>query len=231
MGAIFLPYVMDFKYKNFWTILLSIGLCNIFLFILYHSILLLIQHIKGKLNLIEELIFYFTKVEKKYIITRTLFEFLFFGIYCPLIRFSFLKEFTPNHLLVSRAISDFIFNYIIFLIEKRNWKESFIIVLFIFQGVSLFAYLEIEEYKCCGLSRNTKKNILLREESADLYDDEDTIIDENLEISPGYLFKENKKDEEEADENIKINEINETEINNMEKKEENKENEVNEKNI
>ena len=223
-----IKYLMDFKYKNYWSILLSIGLCNIFLFIVYLSILLIIQHIKGKLNLIEELIFYFTKVEKKYIIIRTLFEFIFLGIYFPIIRFAFLKEFTPNHLLISGAISDIIFNYIIFLIKRRNWKELFIAVFFILQGGSLFVYLEIEEYKCCGLSKNTKKNILLREESANLYDDEDSIIDGNLEMSPGYLFKENKEDKEEIDENIKINE---NEIDNIKEKEENKENEVNEKNI
>ena len=217
-----IKYLMDFKYKNYWDILLSIGLSDLFSFILYIIILLIYQHIKGHLYLIDDLKSYYKNVENKFIIIRSFAEFVFFGIYYPIIRFSFLKEFTPNHLLIGSALSSFIFNYIVFLIENRELYKIFIAGFFGMQCGSLIIYLELVENKCCGSNKNTKKNILLREENVNLYDDEDSIIDENIELSSGYLFKENK---DETDENIKENEI---KIDNMEEKEEK---EPNEKNI
>ena len=88
----------------------------------------------------------------------------------------------------------------------------------------MIIYLEIVEAKCCGLNKNTKRNILLREEIANLNDDKDNIIDENIELSSGYLFKEDEE-EEENDEKINGNEM---ELDNNQKKEQK---EINEKNI
>ena len=88
----------------------------------------------------------------------------------------------------------------------------------------MIIYLEIVEAKCCGLNKNTKRNILLREEIANLNDDKDNIIDENIELSSGYLFKE---DEEEEENDEKIN-GNETELDNIQK---NEIKEIKEKNI
>ena len=221
----FIKYLMDFKYKHFWSILLSIGLCNICLFIFYHSIVLIYQNFKGNLNLIDELISYFNNENnKKFIIIRSLAEFLFFGIYSPIIRFSFLKEFTPNHLLIGSGLSNLIFNYVIFLIGNKNLYNIFIGTIFGLQIFNLLVYLEIIEINYCGMDRNTKKNILFREQSEN-FNEEDDIIDNNIELSSGYVFKEDK---EEDDITIKTNE---KEIDEIEEKEEKESKEVNEHNI
>ena len=211
----YIKYLMDFKFKNYWNILFSIGLSNIFLFILYFLILLIYQYTKGKLDLIDDIKSYYINVKNIYIIIRSLAEFLFFGFCRPAIRYAFLKEFTPNHLLIGSAFSGFIFNYFIYISLHRNFYKIFIAAIFGLQLASLIIYLEIVEAKCCGLNKNTKRNILLREEIANLNDDKDNIIDENIELSSGYLFKE---DEEEEENDEKIN-GNETELDNIQKKE------------
>ena len=59
-----------------------------------------------------------------------------------------------------------------------------------FQILSLLFYLEIVEYNFCNLNKNTKRNILLRENEANLLREE--TVESDIEVSPGLIVKDIK---------------------------------------
>lgn len=76
------------------------------------------------------------------------------------------------------------------------------IALFIFLFISVFIYLEIIRLNCCGLNKNTRKYILRREKTDKIEmeklinedEDEEDYENNSIEISKGYLFKNNMND-------------------------------------
>ena len=92
-------------------------------------------------------------------------------------------------------------NQIIFdIIIKKSYDITYIIILiiFIFALISFFIYLEIIELKCCGLNKNTRRNILIREnidkteinENINKENEDKNVIkseSKNIELTEGYL--------------------------------------------
>ena len=85
----------------------------------------------------------------------------------------------------------------IFFFYIENFSQLFILIPFTFQIIALLFYIEIFEFNFCGLNKNTKKNILLREkeEIKNSVINRDSII---VELKDGYLIT-NKENENETE--------------------------------
>ena len=113
-----------------------------------------------------------------------------------------LEYFSLNHVLISLllfriAISiylhELIFKFIIILVDK---KYLFFLIPAFFQILSLLFYLEILEFNFCNLNRNTKRNIMLREEEEMLLRNNTNVSEIEVEIDKDLIVKnpQDKKD-------------------------------------
>ena len=83
------------------------------------------------------------------------------------------------------------------LLKKETHYKYFSLLLFVFQFLGLLVFLEIIELNFCGLNKNTKKNIEIREIQENKYmgendKDSDVGINHNknqIEYSPGYFIE------------------------------------------
>ena len=201
--AIYLKYLMDYKYKQYWNILLAIGLMNFLLGIINFIIQLILDNIQ----LLEMLKYYFTNTGVGYIILRFFVELIFGGLLREMIKFVIIKNFSPDYILIGNQAALIFVD--IYLIDEKYQYSS--ILLFIFLIFSLLFYLEIFEYNFCDLNKNTKRNIQLRAESENFIDD---TIDDKIELSAGYIVKESEennsneiiemKENDEKEDNIKF---------------------------
>ena len=200
--AIYLKYLMDYKYKQYWNILLAIGLMNFLLGIINFIIQLILDNIQ----LLEMLKYYFTNTGVGYIILRFFVEFIFGGFFREMIKCVIIKNFSPDYILIGNQ-AGLIFIDIYLIDEKYQYSSILLFILLIF---SLLFYLEILEYNFCDLNKNTKRNIQIRAESENFIDD---TIDDKIELSPGYIVKESEennsneiiemKENDEKEDNIK----------------------------
>ena len=200
--AIYLKYLMDYKYKQYWNILLAIGL----IYFLSGFIEFIIQLILNKSQVLEMLKYYFTNTGVGYIILRFFVEFIFGGFFREMIKCVIIKNFSPDYILIGNQ-ADLIFIDIYLIDEKYQYSSILLFILLIF---SLLFYLEIFEYNFCDLNKNTKRNIQLRAESENFIDD---TIDDKIELSAGYIVKESEennsneiiemKENDEKEDNIK----------------------------
>ena len=201
--AIYLKYLMDYKYKQYWNILLAIGL----IYFLSGFIEFIIQLILNKSQVLEMLKYYFTNTGVGYIILRFFVEFIFGGFFREMIKCVIIKNFSPDYILIGNQAALIFVD--IYLIDEKYQYSS--ILLFIFLIFSLLFYLEIFEYNFCDLNKNTKRNIQLRAESENFIDD---TIDDKIELSAGYIVKESEennsneiiemKENDEKEDNIKF---------------------------
>ena len=113
-----------------------------------------------------------------------------------------LEYFSLNHVLISLllfriAISiylhELIFKFIIILVDK---KYLFFLIPAFFQIISLLFYLEIFEFNFCNLNKNTKRNIMLREEEEMLLRNNTNASEIEVEIDKDLIVKnpQDKKD-------------------------------------
>ena len=113
-----------------------------------------------------------------------------------------LEYFSLNHVLISLllfriAISiylhELIFKFIIILVDK---KYLFFLIPAFFQIISLLFYLEILEFNFCNLNRNTKRNIMLREEEEMLLRNNTNVSEIEVEVDKDLIVKnpQEKKD-------------------------------------
>ena len=200
--SIYLKYLMDYKYKQYWNILLAIGL----IYFLSGFIEFIIQLILNKSQVLEMLKYYFTNTGVGYIILRFFVEFIFGGFFREMIKCVIIKNFSPDYILIGNQ-AGLIFIDIYLIDEKYQYSSILLFILLIF---SLLFYLEILEYNFCDLNKNTKRNIQIRAESENFIDD---TIDDKIELSPGYIVKESEennsneiiemKENDEKEDNIK----------------------------
>ena len=201
-SAIYLKYLMDYKYKQYWNILLAIGL----IYFLSGFIEFIIQLILNKSQVLEMLKYYFTNTGVGYIILRFFVEFIFGGFFREMIKCVIIKNFSPDYILIGNQ-AGLIFIDIYLIDEKYQYSSILLFILLIF---SLLFYLEILEYNFCDLNKNTKRNIQIRAESENFIDD---TIDDKIELSAGYIVKESEennsneiiemKENDEKEDNIK----------------------------
>ena len=80
-------------------------------------------------------------------------------------------------------------------ITHKSNKEFYCIILFIVQFLLLMIHLEVIELHFCGLDKNTRKSIQIRERedmNIENFERNNSANDNLVEISPGYIIsKEN----------------------------------------
>ena len=209
LNSIYIKYLMDSKFKQYWNILFSLGLFGFIWAIIVFIYSIVFQKIQGEIKIIDDLFSYFTEVEIWNIFLKFFINFFFIGMFRQIVKIILLKNLTPNHLLVGQVLRMLLLD---FKFIDKEYKLYGNIIIFIVKIFSLLFYIEILECNFCGLNRNTKRNIQLR---AFLEDNIRGIVDEDdrddLEISPGYIIEK---------EQLKINNIM------IEMEEKNKENSV-----
>jgi len=123
----------------------------------------------------------------------------FIIIYCIIIiiRYLIIYYFSFNHHIIIDVFVFILRNSNSEIRSKQNIGfYIFLGINVIFILISIFIYLELIELKCCGLNKNTRRNILKREKmenmeiDGDIYkeDEEDDFENNKIEISKGYLL-------------------------------------------
>ena len=179
---VIIKYTMEKKFVSLYEIGLFNGIINLILFIIFAIFDYFFFHIDNY----EE---YFNNFDGKEVLVIFGLMFTQFGIYLPL--FIIDKNNSPCHIFII-----FIFGQLAYYI---NLKENLVIVIICFIIILFFSLIfnEIIEINFCGLSHNTKKNIITRAE---------TEVDESIIIKTDTLDENN--------ENYK-NEENSVELNNI----------------
>ena len=191
-----MKYLIDKRFHSYWNILFFIGLFY-FLFNLIDFIIIIIN------DPYNNYIFKAMKITgTKYIILNFFLDAILNQFLRMLLTLIILEYFSLNHVLISLllfriAISiylhELIFKFIIILVDK---KYLFFLIPAFFQIISLLFYLEIFEFNFCNLNRNTKRNIMLREEEEMLLRNNTNVSEIEVEIDKDLIVKnpQEKKD-------------------------------------
>ena len=192
----YMKYLIDKKYHSIWNILFFLGL----FFFIFNLIDFIIIIINDPYN---NYIFKAIKITgTKYIILNFFLDAILNQFLRMLLTLIILEYFSLNHVLISLllfriAISiylhELIFKFIIILVDK---KYLFFLIPAFFQIISLLFYLEIFEFNFCNLNKNTKRNIMLREEEEMLLRNNTNVSEIEVEIDKDLIVKnpQEKKD-------------------------------------
>ena len=155
----YMKYLIDKKYHSYWNILFFYGLY----YFIINAIGFLIIVIKDPDN---NNIFKFIRVVNKNIfILSFLFKVIFSEFFKMLLIFLILNYFSLNHVLISNALKNIIVNIYNCVSRFNIYKNNlFFLIPAFFLVLSLLFYLEILEFNFCNLNKNTKRNIMLRED-------------------------------------------------------------------
>jgi len=154
----YIKYLIDKKLHSYWNILFFIGL---FRFLIY-SITFIIYIIKDPYN--NYIFINIRKAKTKYIILNFFNEAILDIYLRKLLLLLILEHFSFNHVHISSELYFIVINIIDIIWYHKNKKYYFFLIPTFFQILSLLFYLEILEFNFCNLNRNTKRNIMLREE-------------------------------------------------------------------
>ena len=185
-----MKYMMDKRYHKYWNIIFFQGL----FYFIYMTIAIIIEiKLKGNANFI---INYFTEENIKGVILLFGFSIIFSGLLQQILNVLIVYYFTSFHILLPYGIN----KIKVILTDENNTYEYryFCLIPFFFEILSLLFYLEIFECNFCGLNKNTKRNILLREikearskvESCDYSDNNEIEVAENLVVERGNISRE-----------------------------------------
>ena len=186
----YIKYMMEKKYHHFWNIIFSLGIQSLMSYVSIFFILLHIRNNYGTEGVLTNINSYYNK-DAAYFVVRSLLGIIFGGFFQYLLEFETINIFTPNHAFVCYELSKL--SQIILKAQSQT-NYYFCLFPFCFQVIFLLFYLEILEFNFCGLNRNTKKNIQIRERE----DKEENFINaekdddnnnDNIEFTTGYTIK------------------------------------------
>ena len=176
----YFKYLIEFKYYYFLDVLFMLGIINLIIHIISFLIILAIQNSNGTT---ETLIVLFKEYYNEYGIGYMIFRFLFalvsIGFFIGILEFLILGKLTPNYVIIGFELGKIPTT----LITTEGIYRWIVLVISIFQIISLLFYLEIFEYNFCSLNKNTKRNISEREKSEFMVDNDDEIIFKGYDLS------------------------------------------------
>ena len=190
-------YMMDKLYYSPFIIVFAIGL----LFLVTPTICAILIFIKGNMvkvgekYKVQKFSDYFQENDYKDVIIHIVYL-TSFRYVINILKILTIYYFTQNHIYTTYVF----IKLVDYLIRKKHWIRFLSIILFVFQFLGLLIYLEIIELNFLKLNKNTKNNIKKRELDEDilLLSDEDSrksdveedgIIKNKVEISPGYIIE------------------------------------------
>ena len=179
----FMKWMMDRKYHKYWDIIFFQGIF-FFIYIIIATI------IRIKIDGIDFIKNYFSKDEIGAVSTIFFYNVFIGVLILQILNVLIIYNFTPNHMLIAYGINKM---KKILSVETENNIQFFCLIPFFFQLLSLLFYLEILELNFCGLNKNPKRNIQLRERMENLDKDRkesDIEVDDNLVIKSDELSRE-----------------------------------------
>ena len=192
----YLKYLIAVKYYYFMDVLLLLGIINLILHFITLGIILLIQNQNGENTLINFCKEYYDELGIGYMILRFLFGLVFIGFFVGILEFLILNELIPNYVIIGYALGK-IPTYII---NSEGINRWIILIISIFQIIILLFYLEIFEYNFCSLNKNTKRNILEREQKQRNDSKSSAIVIKGYDMSEGLRIQEREMEEKEEEE-------------------------------
>ena len=198
---IYFKYLIESKYYYFMDVLFMYGIFNLGIYFISFLIILGIQNMSDNKTII--FVFYNEYRESGVwiMIARFFFGIFLVGFLVNIFEFIILYKLTPNYVIISFAIGRIPASFI----KSEGINKWIILIIGILQTISLLFYLEIFEYNFCSLNKNTKRNILERENNQrlDVYDNDDEIVIKGYDISEIMKKQEkemNEKNEEDSEE-------------------------------
>ena len=176
----YMKYLIDKKYHSYWNVLFFFGL---FIFIVYTTEFII--KIKKEPNTIFKVI---ENGKTKYIILNFLLDAIVHEYLRMLLTLLILEYFSFNHVFISHLLYKIVIGFIQSITNFDSYKNYlFFLIPAFFQVFSLLFYLEILEFNFCNLNRNTKRNIMLREEEEMLLRNNTNVSD--IEIDKDLIIK------------------------------------------
>ena len=185
----YMKYLIDKKYHSYWNVLFFFGL---FIFIVYTTEFII--KIKKEPNTIFKVI---ENGKTKYIILNFLLDAIVHEYLRMLLTLLILEYFSFNHVFISHLLYKIVIGFIQSITNFDSYKNYlFFLIPAFFQVFSLLFYLEILEFNFCNLNRNTKRNIMLREEEEMLLRNNTNASEIEVEIDKDLIVKnpQDKKD-------------------------------------
>ena len=169
----YMKYLIDKKYHSYWNVLFFFGL---FIFIVYTTEFII--KIKKEPNTIFKVI---ENGKTKYIILNFLLDAIVHEYLRMLLTLLILEYFSFNHVFISHLLYRIVIGFIQSITNFDSYKNYlFFLIPAFFQVFSLLFYLEILEFNFCNLNRNTKRNIMLREEEEMLLRNNTNVSDSEI---------------------------------------------------
>jgi len=158
--SVYWKYLIDKKYHSYWNILFFYGLYSFIIqFIQFIIIIIKDPYDNSIFKSIRN-------AEKKYIVINFLLEAIIGNNLRLLISLLILQYFSLNHVLISFTLYYIVIYTFICAYSYNEYKYNlYFLIPAVFQIISLLFFLEILEFNFCGLNKNTKRNIMLREEA------------------------------------------------------------------
>ena len=146
---------MENKYYFFLDVLYAYGMLYFFCYLISFAIVTITHRLNGSNKILFIFYNYYQEYGSWQITSRFLFGLFVTGFIVDILEFVILDRLTPNYIIIGYEIGKIPSH----IIETENDKRWVVLVLSVFQIISLLLYLEIIEFNFCKLNRNTKKNI------------------------------------------------------------------------
>ena len=151
-------YLMDKKYHSLWNIIFFIGLDYFIIYAIYFIVIIIIDPNNNS-------IFKTIRIsETKNIIINFFLNVILSYYLTMLLKLIILEYFSVNHELISEGLYLIVKSTIIVIYYYNKTIYILFLIPAFFQIIILLFYLEILEFNFCNLNRNTRRNIMLREE-------------------------------------------------------------------
>ena len=202
----YIKYLIDKKYHSYWNILFFHGLY----FFIINGTRFLIIIIKDPYN--NSIFKIINKAEIKYFILNFLLNGILKNYLRMLLNLLILEYLSLNHVLISIILVKNIAVFSQCVSYNKFKKYLYFLIPAFFQILSLLFFLEILEFNFCNLNRNTKRNIMLRQQEEILL--QNNTNESDIDINSDLIVKLPQEDKE-----LELNTI----VNDIEKKEDDKE--------
>ena len=190
---IYYKYLIEFKFYYFMDVLLVEGIIHLSLTLVSFFILLLFQNLNDSKTTFTEFAEYYEEFGIGKMLLCFFINLIFNGFCIGFLDFLIVNELSPNYVIIAFELSKIPAS----IIENEGSHRWFILILSIFQIVFLLFYLEILEFNFCSLNKNTKRNIVEREQSQNMIDEEEHIRQESEIIIKGYLVSKDNPNQDE----------------------------------
>ena len=176
----YIKYLIDIKYHSYWNILFFSGLYYFIIYLIEFIIIIIKEPYDNSIFKAVR------KAETKYIILNFFLDIILKDYLKELLELLIVQYFSYNHVLISIDLY-LIVNYSVYFISNKYEKRLFFLIPAFFQILSLLFYLEIMEFNFCNLNRNTKRNIMIRQEKETFLDNNSNASD--IEIDNDLIIK------------------------------------------